>query len=39
MTHSWQPPNGYFGGGILERTKLLATRKAGERNSGFSPWH
>ena len=30
MTHSWEPPDGYPGGGIHERAKLLATRKPGD---------
>jgi metallo-beta-lactamase class B len=30
QTHSWQAPDGYPGGGIHERAKLLATRKAGD---------
>jgi len=29
QTHAWQEPNGYPGGGIHERAKLLATRKPG----------
>ena len=37
MTHSWQPPNGYPGGGILERAKLLATRKAGDPHPFVDP--
>jgi metallo-beta-lactamase class B len=32
MTHSWQPPNGYPGGGIHERAALLKTRKPGDPN-------
>ena len=37
MTHSWQPPNGYAGGGIHERAALLKTRKAGEPNPFVDP--
>ena len=32
QTHAWQPPNGAPGGGIHERSKLLAMRKAGDPN-------
>jgi metallo-beta-lactamase class B len=32
MTHSWQPPNGYPGGGIHERAVLLKARKPGDPN-------
>jgi hypothetical protein len=28
--HSWAEPNGYPGGGVLERAVLLKNRKAGE---------
>jgi len=37
MTHSWQPPDGYPGGGILERAKLLATRKPGDPHPFVDP--
>ena len=37
MTHSWQPPDGYPGGGILERSKLLATRKPGDPHPFVDP--
>jgi hypothetical protein len=37
MTHSWQPPDGYPGGGILERARLLATRKAGDPHPFVDP--
>src|SRR3974377_2552560 len=30
MTHAWQDPNGYPGGGIHERAKKLASRKPGD---------
>jgi metallo-beta-lactamase class B len=32
QTHAWQPPNGAPGGGIHERSKLLAMRKPGDPN-------
>ena len=37
MTHSWQEPNGYPGGGIHERAALLKTRKAGDPNPFVDP--
>jgi metallo-beta-lactamase class B len=37
MTHSWQPPDGYPGGGILERAKLLAARKPGDPHPFVDP--
>jgi metallo-beta-lactamase class B len=37
MTHSWQPPNGYPGGGIHERAQKIATRKAGDINPFVDP--
>jgi metallo-beta-lactamase class B len=37
QTHSWQEPNGYPGGGIHERAKLIATRKAGDPNPFVDP--
>ena len=37
MTHSWQPPNGYPGGGIHERAQKIATRKAGDPNPFVDP--
>src|SRR5205814_10662727 len=30
QVHSWTEPNGYPGGGVLERSLLLAKRKPGE---------
>jgi metallo-beta-lactamase class B len=37
MTHSWQPPNGYEGGGLHERAALLKTRKPGDPNPFVDP--
>jgi metallo-beta-lactamase class B len=37
MTHSWQPPNGYPGGGIHERAQKIATRKPGDPNPFVDP--
>jgi hypothetical protein len=37
MTHSWQEPNGYPGGGIHERAKLLAARKPSDPNPFVDP--
>jgi|SRR5580704_10515269 metallo-beta-lactamase class B len=37
QTHAWQDPNGYPGGGIHERAKLLATRKPGDPHPFVDP--
>ena len=37
QTHAWQEPNGYPGGGIHERAKLLATRKPGDPHPFVDP--
>jgi metallo-beta-lactamase class B len=37
MTHSWSAPNGYPGGGTLERALLLEKRKAGEPHPFVDP--
>ncbi len=37
MTHSWQDPNGYPGGGVLARSVKLASRKAGEPHPFVDP--
>ena len=37
MTHAWQDPNGYPGGGIHERAKLLASRKPGDPHPFVDP--
>jgi metallo-beta-lactamase class B len=37
MTHAWQDPNGYPGGGIHERAKKLAARKPGDPNPFVDP--
>jgi hypothetical protein len=37
MTHAWQDPNGYPGGGIHERAKKLASRKPGEPHPFVDP--
>ncbi len=37
QTHAWQDPNGYPGGGIHERAKKLAVRKAGEPHPFVDP--
>ena len=37
QTHAWQEPNGYPGGGIHERAKKLAGRKAGDPNPFVDP--
>lgn len=37
QTHAWQEPNGYPGGGIHERAKLLAARKPGEPHPFVDP--
>lgn len=37
QTHAWQDPNGYPGGGIHERAKKLAMRKAGEPHPFVDP--
>jgi metallo-beta-lactamase class B len=35
--HSWAEPNGYPGGGVLERAALLKTRKAGDPHPFVDP--
>ena len=35
--HSWAEPNGYPGGGVLERARLLKNRKPGEPNLFIDP--
>jgi len=37
QTHAWQDPNGYPGGGIHERAKKLANRKAGDPHPFVDP--
>jgi metallo-beta-lactamase class B len=37
MTHAWQDPNGYPGGGIHERAKKLASRKPGDPHPFVDP--
>lgn len=37
QTHAWQEPNGYPGGGIHERAKLLTTRKPGDPHPFVDP--
>jgi hypothetical protein len=37
MTHAWQDPNGYPGGGIHERAKKLANRKPGDPHPFVDP--
>ena len=37
QTHAWQDPNGYPGGGIHERAKLLALRKPGDPHPFVDP--
>jgi metallo-beta-lactamase class B len=37
QTHAWQDPNGYPGGGIHERAKKLALRKAGDPHPFVDP--
>ena len=37
MTHSWQDPNGYQGGGVLARSAKLANRKPGDPNPFVDP--
>jgi len=37
QTHAWTEPNGYPGGGIHERAKLLATRKPGDPHPFVDP--
>jgi metallo-beta-lactamase class B len=37
MIHSWSAPNGYPGGGVLERAQSLATRKAGDPHPFVDP--
>jgi metallo-beta-lactamase class B len=37
QTHAWQEPNGYPGGGIHERAKLLALRKPGDPHPFVDP--
>ena len=37
MTHAWQDPNGYPGGGIHERAKKLASRKPGDPHPFVEP--
>ena len=37
MTHAWQDPNGYPGGGIHERAKKLASRKPGDLHPYVDP--
>ena len=37
MTHAWQDPNGYPGGGIHERAKKLASRKPGDAHPFVDP--
>src|SRR5215475_1567406 len=37
MTHAWQDPNGYPGGGIHERAKKLADRKPGDPHPFVDP--
>ena len=37
MTHAWQDPNGYPGGGVHERAKKLAMRKPGDPHPFVDP--
>src|SRR5918996_1532406 len=37
QTHSWAEPNGYPGGGVLERAALLKNRKPGESHPFVDP--
>ena len=37
QTHAWQDPTGYPGGGVHERAKKLAARKAGDPHPFVDP--
>ena len=37
MVHSWADPNGYPGGGVLERAMMLKNRKPGDPNPFIDP--
>ena len=37
QTHSWAEPNGYPGGGVLERAVLLKNRKPGDPHPFVDP--
>src|SRR5215467_13451478 len=37
QVHSWAEPNGYPGGGVLERARMIKNRKPGEPNPFIDP--